>query len=250
MAPRTIRVRTRLKAFDCAPRHVSMEGWDPLHVAVVVCDMWNSLRCVSATTRVAEIAPLMNQVLGRLREQGALIVHAPADCAAQYEGSAARERAMVAAHVDAPMQFTWNPWNPEREAPLLESLANPAACSCAAEPCCDGTEPQPWTCQTPLISIDPLDAVTEDGQELFNLLESRNIEDVVVMGVHANVCVLARSYGIRQLVYLGKRPLLCRDLTDSYHRDTRGHAWGMAKIIEHIECYWCPTVTSSELVGR
>jgi hypothetical protein len=39
----------------------------------------------------------------------------------------------------------------------------------------------------------------------------------------ANICVLARPYGIRQLVFLGKRSVLCRDLTDSFHRDPRGH---------------------------
>ncbi len=39
------------------------------------------------------------------------------------------------------------------------------------------------------------------------------------MGVHANICVLGRPVGIRQLVYLGKKPILCRDLTDSFHRD-------------------------------
>jgi hypothetical protein len=30
------------------------------------------------------------------------------------------------------------------------------------------------------------------------LLEGRGIQDVVIMGVHANRCVLGRPYGIRQ----------------------------------------------------
>jgi nicotinamidase-related amidase len=37
------------------------------------------------------------------------------------------------------------------------------------------------------------DAVTDDGQEMFNLLEERHITDVVVMGVHTNICVVSRS---------------------------------------------------------
>jgi nicotinamidase-related amidase len=84
---------------------------------------------------------------------------------------------------------------------------------------------------------------------LLALLEERGIEDVVVMGVHANRCVLGRPYGIRQLVYWRKRPVLCRDLTDSYHRDPRGHRWGNEQMIAHIEQYWCPTLTSDHLVG-
>lgn len=81
------------------------------------------------------------------------------------------------------------------------------------------------------------------------LLEEGEIEDVVVMGVHANRCVLGRPYGIRQLVYWGKRPVLCRDLTDSYHRGPRGHLCGNEEMIAHIERHWCPTLTSDQLVG-
>ena len=88
------------------------------------------------------------------------------------------------------------------------------------------------------------------GQELFNLLAQRAIADVVVMGVHTNLCVLGRPYGIRQLVAFGKRAVLCRDLTDSFHRDARGHAWGNDAIVAHIERRWCPTVTSDDLVAQ
>jgi nicotinamidase-related amidase len=95
-----------------------------------------------------------------------------------------------------------------------------------------------------LIEVCAEDAVTDDGQEMFNLLEERHITDVVVMGVHTNICVVSRSYGIRHLVFLGKRPVLCRDLTDAFHRDPRGHSRGTDQIIPHIERMWCPTVTS------
>ena len=55
--------------------------------------------------------------------------------------------------------------------------------------------------------------------------------------------------GIRQLVYWGKRPVLCRDLTDSYHRDPRGDLWGNQAMTAHIERHWCPLLTSDQLVG-
>jgi nicotinamidase-related amidase len=93
------------------------------------------------------------------------------------------------------------------------------------------------------------DAVIDDGQELFNLLEEHRATQVIMMGVHTNVCVLGREYGIRQLVFSGKAPLLCRDLTDSFHRDPRGHSWGTEATIAHIERYWCPSVRSVDLAG-
>jgi nicotinamidase-related amidase len=94
-----------------------------------------------------------------------------------------------------------------------------------------------------------VDAVSDDGQEVFNLLEYSEIEDVIVMGVHTNICVLGRPFGIRQLVYTGKKPLLCRDLTDSFHRDPGGHFHGTELVLAHIERHWCPTITSDELIG-
>jgi hypothetical protein len=100
-----------------------------------------------------------------------------------------------------------------------------------------------------LIEVAPEDAMSDDGREVFNLLEHGGIENVVVMGVHTNVCVLRRPYGIRQLVYLGKKPLLCRDLTDSFHRDPRGHFCGTELVVAYIERHWCPTVTSDQLAG-
>jgi hypothetical protein len=70
------------------------------------------------------------------------------------------------------------------------------------------------------------------------------------MGVHTNRCVLGRPFGIRQMAYLGKNVVLCRDLTDSFHRDPGHHFEGLEKIIEHVEKYWCPTITSESLTGQ
>jgi hypothetical protein len=50
-------------------------------------------------------------------------------------------------------------------------------------------------------------------------------------------------------VYLGKNVVLCRDLTDSYHRDSGKHFEGLDLIIGHVEKYWCPTITSASIGG-
>ena len=47
----------------------------PKETAIVVCDMWNEHWCKGATSRVAEMAPRMNQVISKAREQGVLIIH-------------------------------------------------------------------------------------------------------------------------------------------------------------------------------
>ena len=247
---RFLRVRTRHNVPTDAAAEVLHLDWDPARTAVVICDMWDRTNCVSAARRVGEMAHRMNEVVSKLRGQGALIVHAPGGCVAYYTGTPGRIRAMQAPHVESPAPIDWNSWNCDRHDALSRTLTNPGPCSCdAAQPCCEAGPPYPWTRQTPEIEVADADAITDNGQELFNLLAWHQARQVIVMGVHTNICVLGREYGIRQLVFSGKIPLLCRDLTDSFHRDPRGHFWGTEATVAHIERFWCPTVQSDELVG-
>ncbi|HKW08771.1 MAG TPA: hypothetical protein VJO33_00240 [Gemmatimonadaceae bacterium] len=248
MTVRRTALRSRSRPGDGDRSTVQHWDWDPERIAVVVCDMWEAHHCVSAVRRVAEMAPRMNEVLTGLRTEGALIVHAPADCMEFYRNAPARRCALLAPHADAPAGIDWCDWEQDELEQLPPSLTDPGTCCCTSpEPC--GDRFRAWTRQIPLIEVEPEDVMTDDGQELFNLLEQRGIFDVIVMGVHTNACVLGRPYGIRQLTYLGKRPVLCRDLTDAFHRDPRGHHWGTEQMIAHIERRWCPSVTSDQLVG-
>jgi nicotinamidase-related amidase len=240
----------RSRSTDDVTVAVERPDWDSARVAVVICDMWNTTQCVSAARRATEMAPRVDEVAARLRVEGALIVHAPAGCMEYYAGTPARERAQQAIPVVSPVPVDWHDRDAAREPPLPRALSDDTPCSCEPdEPCTAGGPPYPWTHQIESIEIAPTDAVTDDGNELLALLEGRGIQDLVVMGVHTNRCVLGRPYGIRQLVYWGKRPVLCRDLTDSYHRDPHGHLWGNEQMISHIERYWCPSLTSAQLVG-
>lgn len=247
---RSLRVSTRRNVAGTASAEIRELEWDPMRAAVLICDMWDRTNCISAERRVREMARHMNEVVRNLRTQGALIVHAPGGCAAYYNGTPARVRAMTAPHVESRAPIDWNSWNCDRHHELPRTLTTPGPCSCdSGQPCCEGGQPYPWTRQTPEIEIADDDAVTDDGQEFFNLLQEQRATQVIIMGVHTNVCVLGREYGIRQLVFSGMAPLLCSDLTDSFHRDPRGHTWGTGATIAHIERYWCPSVRSDDLVG-
>ena len=67
------------------------------------------------------------------------------------------------------------------------------------------------------IKINGFDGVSDNGQEIYNFLEQEGRKNVVLMGVHTNMCVLGRPFGIRQQKYLGKNAVLCRDLTDALY---------------------------------
>jgi len=222
--------------------------WNPKKTAIVVVDMWDDHHCTSAAQRVVEMAPYMNRVLIAAREKGVLIIHSPSDCMDFYKGTVQRRRAQEAPLAETPVKFQWNYFNPEKEGPLAPKLEE-GGCSCDTSEVC-GPDVRAWHRQNPAIEIGEPDAISDKGQEVYNLLEERGIDDVIVMGVHTNRCVLGRPFGIRQMVYLGKNVVLCRDLTDSYHRDPGSHFEGLDLIINHVEKYWCPTITSESITGE
>jgi hypothetical protein len=73
------------------------------------------------------------------------------------------------------------------------------------------------------------------------------------MGVHANMCILNRSFAIKRMTEWGLRCVLVRDLTDAMYNPARkpfvSHAAGTELVIEHIEKYWCPSTRSADLLA-
>jgi hypothetical protein len=111
-----------------------------------------------------------------------------------------------------------------------------------------------WKRQNPAIEIFEGDALTDDGQETWNLLQQRKIDNVILCGVHLNMCVLGRPFAIRQMVRLGKTVALIRDMTDTMYNPERPpggtHFDGTARVVEHVERYWCPSFLSTDITGK
>lgn len=220
-------------------------------LAVIVCDMWDVHWCAGATRRVGEIAPAMNHLLHALRDAGALIIHAPSDTMGFYEGHPARERAKSAPFVSAPCDVQhWRSCDASLEGSLPIDDSDGG---CDDIPVCGVPERMPWTRQHLTLDIADSDTVTDIGQEVHNLLEQFGSSLVLVMGVHTNMCVLGRPFGIRRLVGAGRQVALIRDMTDTMYNRRRppfvDHFSGTELVIEHIERYWCGTVTSDQFVG-
>jgi nicotinamidase-related amidase len=222
--------------------------WDPARTAVVICDMWDQHWCQGATARVAEMAPRMNQVITNLRHRGVLIIHCPSETMNFYKDHPARRRAQTAPKVDlAPIKETCRDRVPASEPALPIDDADGG---CDDQPQC----PQglPWRRQVATIQIHDQDAIT-DSAEAYFLMHERGITNVIIMGVHQNMCVLGRPFAIRQLVSLGQNVALMRDMTDSMYNSRQrpfvDHFTGNDLVAWHIEKYWCPTITSDQIIG-
>ena len=104
------------------------------------------------------------------------------------------EGAQVISHGQTPMD-AWQPVDPNHETELPIEDADGG---CDDEPPCP--QRKAWTRQQPAIEIAKQDAITDSGQEVYNLLQQHGISNVIVMGVHTNMCVLGRSFGIPLVV--------------------------------------------------
>jgi nicotinamidase-related amidase len=222
--------------------------WEPAYTAAVICDMWDQHWCHGATARVAEMAPRMNQVISNLRNRGVLIIHCPSETMNFYQDHPGRRRAQSAPRVDLQeIKEACRDRVPAAEPPLPIDDSDGG---CDDEPRC----PQrlPWRRQIAAIEIHDQDAITDNAEAYF-LMRQRGITNVIIMGVHQNMCVLGRSFAIRQLVSLGQNVALMRDMTDSMYNSRQrpfvDHFTGNDLVAWHIEKYWCPTITSDQIIG-
>jgi len=241
------------------------ESWNPAETAIIVCDVWDSHHCLNAVRRVNEFAPRLNQVLTAARQHGMLVIHSPSDCMPAYAGHPARRRAQeTPAASDAPADIaTWCSAIPAEELgvyPLDQSDGGEdddpqEHAAWVAEWTAQGRTPgTPWLRQTPLLTIDEdRDYITDRGDEVWNVLQDRGIRNVILAGVHTNMCVLGRPFGLRRLARAGKNVVLLRDMTDTMYNPARwpyvSHFTGTDLIIDHIERYVCPTIASDQLAA-
>ncbi len=231
--------------------------WDPKKTALIICDMWDDHWCKSAAKRVNEMAGPLNEVVKSARKQGVFIIHAPSSVTSFYKDTPQRKLAQTAPFAKTPVPLStverwgtaWCYPDPKRE-PAIPIDDSDMGCDCAVK--C--TIREAWKRQTPVIEIADGDAITDNGQETWNLLAARGIDNVILCGVHLNMCVLGRPFAIRQMVTLGKNVALMRDMTDTMYNPEKppkvSHFAGTELMIEHVEKYWCPSFTSADLTGR
>ena len=241
------------------------ESWLAGETAVIVCDVWDLHHCKNAVRRLEQFAPRLDQVLAAARARGVTIIHSPSDCMPAYEGHPARERAKAvplaaALPEDIGSWCSRIPAEEQANYPIDQSDGgeddDPAEhAQWAARLKAMGRNPgTPWKTQSELIKIDAeRDYISDRGDEVWSILQQRGIKNVILTGVHTNMCVLGRPFGLRQMVRNGKRAVLMRDMTDTMYNPARwpyvSHFTGTDLIVSHVERYVCPTITSDQILG-
>lgn len=241
--------------------------WKADRTAVIVCDVWDYHHCLNAFNRLGEMLPRMNELLVAARQRGAIVIHAPSDCMPFYESHPARKRAADVPKTDLPQDIaSWCSRAPSEEA--SQSIVYPLDQSDGGEDDDPEAHKQwsaklqslgrnpamPWKAQSPGIQIDSdEDYISDRGDEVWNILRSRGIQHVLMVGVHTNMCVLGRPFGLRRLVKQKMQVALVRDMTDCMYNPKRwpyvDHFSGNDLLMEYTQKYVCPTITSDQILG-
>jgi nicotinamidase-related amidase len=212
--------------------------------AVVIVDMWDQHWSYGASYRGAILASRVNEMVIRAREKGCLIVHAPSDTMDFYEGTEGRNRFLTAEKpASLPQQVS------------IKDYPSPIDDSDGGSDTIDQYSPNTgvWKRQTDKIIIDHSHDIVcgDEGDRLYAYLTAHGITRLIYAGVHTNMCILHRSFAIKNMLRLGFKTALVRDLTDAMYNPERppyvGHDEGTALVVSYIEKFYCPTIHSSQL---
>lgn len=225
------------------------QQWDPAQTAIIICDMWDQHWCKSATARVGELAPHINQVLNIARSRGVLIVHSPSETMDYYKDYPGRKLAQKYAQpgkeeLDGDKCLaseTGVPW------PIDQSDGG-----CPDTPAC--TQRLAWKKQIASIEIKEGDVISDSGNEIVGMFRQKGIKRVILMGVHTNMCIIGRSFGMRNMQKSGIEAVLMRDMTDAMYDPRQApfvnHFQGVDLVIEYIEKYIGPSIVSTDFTGQ
>jgi nicotinamidase-related amidase len=231
-------------------RNIIKETIPTNKIAICICDMWDKHWSSGASARVSELAIKMNNVVKIARSKGIQIIHAPSDTLAFYTQNPARQRLIIK---DEKQKKSANKFFKHLKPARVQLPINDS----------DGGSDTPqsdlyrrdkkvWTRQIATIEIDDLqDGISDKGPEIYSFLKERGINTYLIMGVHTNMCILHRSFGIRMMNQLGLKVALVRDLTDAMYNPAKppyvSHAEGTALVCDYIEKFYCATIQSKDL---
>ena len=206
--------------------------------AIIIIDMWDDHWCPSAVKRSELFIPRLNQVNYFVRIVGTKIIHAPGGVINFYKNTIYRNNVLSI---------------PKYKFPVFKNISK-----LPDFPVVSGCDPgyqhyDAWTRQHPKIIMKQNDVVSVSAREIYNFFKYYGIKNVLITGVHTNVCVINVEAGIDQMLkYDEFKVILVRDLTDSFYSPESKPYVSNEKanelVIEHIEKYRVPTILSEDLL--
>ncbi|MFX0098879.1 MAG: isochorismatase family protein [Candidatus Hodarchaeota archaeon] len=219
----------------------------PGETALLICDVWDNHWSKSATERLNKMVPRMNEVVKAAREKGIQIIHAPSDTLDFYLDDPARTR-MEEITLIQPEEVN------QFKVPALP-IDDSDGGSETNEDRSEHVNMRVWTRQHEGIEIDQeKDVISDLGMEIYSFLKQKGIKNYIIMGVHTNMCILNRGFGIIQMLKWGFNVYLVRDLTDAIYNPEMPPYVNLEEatrmMVEYIEKFLSPSISSDDLLKK
>ena len=135
------------------------------------------------------LCPYCHRAKALLRKKGVLIIHAPSTCVDFYKDTPQRKLAIDAPFARTPVPLAkterwgtaWN-WPDGKREGVLPIDDSDMGCDCEKK--CEIRSP--WKRQAAGITVAEADAISDNGQEVWNLLSQRKIDNVILCTGYAS----------------------------------------------------------------
>ncbi len=223
------------------------------NVGLLVIGLWDSHNCKVANKILNEISPKANEFIKRCRSNGSRIIFGSSSLTKnpKYKHLANNMKVPFQKFKDYGLNIPPLPFD-DSDGGIVEK---------------NNDFNRKDVSMHPSIEIADNDCMSGNSKEIMNYLVYHNIELVLVVGVHLNMCVLDRPYAIKNLMRYGVKVALVKDLTDIMYSQKTANTTErkdseltsdapgtlsrdemMKRMIDWIEINVCPTTKTNEVI--
>ena len=212
-----------------------METWEPKKTAIIVCDMWDAHHCLNAVRRGRGNGPAHEPGAGKGPVHGRAHHPRPVELHGGLQGLSGPQI--------GPDALRRQPIFPRTSASGAHKIPERGEGQISHRPDRRRRGRRPGRARRVARQADqdgpqsqgPLEEANGRPQDLRSgrhqrfrrrdlepARRHRGINNVILLGVHTNMCVLGRPFGLRQMAKNGKNVVLMRDMTDTMYNPTAG----------------------------
>ncbi len=160
------------------------------NTVLLICDVWDNHYCADLRRRTESLVKRINSFAKIVRKHGGRVLHCPSETVDSYYSSWPQRKAMkrfpkVLSRVHNKI------WEVETPLDTTYTTGCPDIPTCAVH--------TDYTKQHEGIEILPEDLISDDAQEIYNLVKHKPT-NVLMAGTALNMCLLGRPFGIQALV--------------------------------------------------
>eukprot|EP00163_Fabomonas_tropica_P021420 TRINITY_DN37477_c0_g1_i1.p1 TRINITY_DN37477_c0_g1~~TRINITY_DN37477_c0_g1_i1.p1 ORF type:complete len:377 (-),score=31.89 TRINITY_DN37477_c0_g1_i1:7-1137(-) len=218
--------------------------------AIVVVDVWKQHWCPEWSRTATELAKRISATCDCAREAGVTITWTPTHGGQRYHAEHPLFKKIDQAPESGDRDYFRTNGFPKNGFPTLPQGMHELNVKCPSKK--QANIPG----LSPVLHIDNRDGINVEPRKVNNWWKSKGIKNIVVMGVHANACLLSKM-GTRYWHLMKYNVYIVRDLVEPTYNQAQQGRFPHSKdfqtaidtIVRYHEKHYAASISSSELIG-